>query len=62
MKERAKGLLESNTGEGKRGSKTGEELSDHQAELAKNHQLTGVSTAKLLIGGIPRQVEISKSL
>lgn len=54
MKERAKGLLESNTGEGKRGSKAGEELSDHEAELAKNHQLTGVSTAKLLIGGIPR--------
>lgn len=36
MKERAKGLLESNIGEGKRGSKTGEELSDHQAELANN--------------------------
>ena len=36
MRESAKGLLESNTGEGKRGSKTGEELSDHQAELADN--------------------------
>ena len=36
MRESAKGLLESNIGEGKAGRKTGKELSDHQAELANN--------------------------
>lgn len=36
MRESAKGLLESNTGKRKGGSKTGEELSDHEAELTNN--------------------------